>query len=120
MKRQMASAVTAGAIDTDTINRGLAALADEVRSLRRRQDGRARTNDRGSDTDDGDDGGDQLVSLRQTSALLGLSEPTIWRLRRRGDFPIPVQLSPGRLAFKRAELIAWMDSRRGDPVVDAQ
>jgi nucleoside-diphosphate-sugar epimerase len=46
----------------------------------------------------GDDSG-RLAPHRGSPRLTGLSEPTLWRLRRRGDLPEPVRLSPGRCAW---------------------
>lgn len=40
-----------------------------------------------------------------------LSESTVWRLRRLGLFPEPVELSPGRKGYVRAEIEAWLARR---------
>ena len=55
----------------------------------------------------------RCLTVRQVAALIGLSVVSIWRLRRRGDFPPPIQLSPGRVAFRECEVLAWLAARQG-------
>ena len=55
----------------------------------------------------------QCLNVREVAALIGLSVVSIWRLRRRGDFPAPVKLSPGRVAFLESDITAWLEARRG-------
>lgn len=40
-----------------------------------------------------------------------LSRTTIWRAVRAGNFPVPLRLTGGRVAWLRAEVHAWMDAR---------
>jgi len=54
----------------------------------------------------------RYVSPRQLKDLTGLSEP-LWRLRRRGDLPEPVRLSPGRCAWSEDTIRTWLESREG-------
>jgi len=58
---------------------------------------------------DGDD--IKLHTARDVCALLKISIATLWRLRRDHDFPRPVELSPNRIAFRAAEISAWLASR---------
>jgi prophage regulatory protein len=53
----------------------------------------------------------RYVSPRQLQDLTGLSEPTLWRLRQRGELPEPVKLSPGRVAWPEPIIIAWLSAR---------
>jgi predicted DNA-binding transcriptional regulator AlpA len=54
----------------------------------------------------------QLLSTRKLTALLGCHPVTIWRLRRsEPDFPPAIQLSPGRVAFRRRDVEAFIASR---------
>jgi hypothetical protein len=39
------------------------------------------------------------------------SRVTRWRLRQDGKFPEPVQLSPGRVGYVKAEVLAWIQER---------
>lgn len=56
-------------------------------------------------------GGTAYLTLRDIIGRTGLSEPTLWRMRNRGDFPQPVRLSPGRVAWRLADIDAWEASR---------
>lgn len=42
---------------------------------------------------------------------IAVSLPTLWRMRRRGDFPQPIKLSPGTVAWKEADIEAWIAQR---------
>jgi prophage regulatory protein len=53
----------------------------------------------------------QLVSPAQLAALTGLSSVTLWRMRGRGEFPQPIQLSPGRVAWRAVDINEWLASR---------
>lgn len=56
---------------------------------------------------------DDLKFLRpmDVCALLGISRPTLWRLRRAGSFPHPTALSQRSIGWRRAEVEAWIASR---------
>jgi predicted DNA-binding transcriptional regulator AlpA len=43
-----------------------------------------------------------------------LSKTVIQRLMKRREFPIPVQLSPNRVAWLRSEIEDWVDARERD------
>ncbi|TAJ70145.1 MAG: AlpA family phage regulatory protein [Phenylobacterium sp.] len=54
-------------------------------------------------------GGDYLpwsVVKRRTS----LSRTTAWRLQKRGEFPEPYNISPGRVGYREDEVKAWQIS----------
>ena len=53
----------------------------------------------------------RYLSPRQLQELTGLSEPTLWRMRRRGELPEPVRLSPGRVAWPENVIGDWLQSR---------
>ena len=54
----------------------------------------------------------QMLSRRDLVSLTGLSATTIWRLRRCGHIPAPLQLSPGRIGWRRSEVLAWLEARQ--------
>ena len=54
----------------------------------------------------------RYISPRQLQEITGLSEPTLWRLRQRGDLPQPIRLSPGRVAWSEDSIRAWLETRR--------
>lgn len=53
-----------------------------------------------------------VLSPEATRAVCGgLAFSTIWRMRQRGEFPEPVQLSPNRVGWRRADIDAWLAAR---------
>lgn len=54
---------------------------------------------------------DELIPIRDVIKMTNLSRPTIYRLRRRGEFPKPVTVSCINLLFwRKSDLIEWQDS----------
>lgn len=54
----------------------------------------------------------KLIPFEKVQELVGgISQPTIWRMRRTGTFPEPVSISPNRIAWREADVIAWIESR---------
>ena len=45
----------------------------------------------------------------------GLSDTTIWRMRRKGLFPNPVSISPGKKAWRASEVSDWIAARIASP-----
>ena len=52
-----------------------------------------------------------FLRLPHLIARLGLSGTTIWRMRRRGEFPQPVRLSPGCIGWRERDVEAWIAQR---------
>jgi prophage regulatory protein len=52
-----------------------------------------------------------ILPPRVVEKLLGVDGVTIWRMRRRGEFPSPIQLSPGRIGYRRADIERWLEQR---------
>ena len=57
----------------------------------------------------------RFVSPRELSQLTGLSVGTLIRLRKIGDLPDPVRVSPGRIGWPRAVVETWIESRIPKP-----
>ena len=55
--------------------------------------------------------GDRLLSWGKVRDITGLSRTTLWRRQKVGDFPLPVQISPGRVGWWESELARWKASR---------
>ncbi len=62
----------------------------------------------------------RLLRLPVVVARVGLSATTIWRLRRCGQFPDPVRISPGCVAWREADVEFWIASRSEASVGGAQ
>ena len=53
-----------------------------------------------------------ILQRPQVLERTGLSNTTVWRLQQRGEFPKPVQLSPGRVGWHERDVDNWVQSRR--------
>lgn len=54
-----------------------------------------------------------LLSTRDVLSLLGgVTQVTLWRLRRRHGFPAPFRLTPNKNAYRRDDVEAWIESRQ--------
>jgi len=53
----------------------------------------------------------RILRRAEVVELTGLSGTTLWRLRRRGEFPDPVQLAQQRVGWIEDEVIEWIESR---------
>jgi prophage regulatory protein len=56
-----------------------------------------------------------IATVREASAVTGLSERTIYRAMERGEFVPRVRLSPRRFGFRVTDLMAWLNERREPP-----
>jgi prophage regulatory protein len=54
----------------------------------------------------------EIIRPRDLPSITGLSRTTCWRLERAKDFPPKIQLSVGCVGYKRAEILAWLESRQ--------
>ncbi len=55
--------------------------------------------------------GDMLHNRRDTARVCGLTPTTLDRIRKSGDFPLPVRLGPQRIGWRQSDLDAWIASR---------
>jgi len=58
-----------------------------------------------------DAGGPELIDMNGVSKLTSLSHSSIRRLVRDDEFPKPIQLTDGRKAWIRSEVVAWSRDR---------
>lgn len=57
--------------------------------------------------------GNILLKSRAVCLKLGgISNTTLWRIRKNPDFPLPVELRPGVPAWLEGEVDRWIASRR--------
>lgn len=55
---------------------------------------------------------DQLLTTKQVIALTTLSRMIIWRYVQAGTFPNSIKLGPQRVAWKRKDVMEWLESRQ--------
>jgi predicted DNA-binding transcriptional regulator AlpA len=53
----------------------------------------------------------QLLTVTDVCKLLRISKPTLWRLRRSGNFPDPTTVTERIFGWRRLEIEAWLASR---------
>lgn len=53
----------------------------------------------------------ELLTIKQVSAIIRLSVPTIFALRASGDFPQPIRVGRMRVYWRRHEIDAYLASR---------
>jgi len=58
----------------------------------------------------------RYISSRQLAEQLGLSEPTLWRMRQRRELPEPVRLSANRVAWPEPVIVAFLAARAAEPL----
>ena len=54
---------------------------------------------------------DEIMLWPDVKRAVKLSRVTVYHLRRAGDFPQPVKLSPNRCGWRASELRQWLESR---------
>lgn len=57
---------------------------------------------------------DDILSVSETCQRLGVSRSTLWRVRRQGHFPTPIQISLNRIGFRRGDVRSWIESKRAE------
>ena len=60
---------------------------------------------------------DRLLRRREVEGLTGLSRASIYRLMRRGRFPLPVRVSARAVRWKASDITIWIESR---PVAESE
>ena len=53
----------------------------------------------------------QLLTVTDVCQLLRMSEPTLWRLRRAGNFPEPMTVTERIFGWRESEIEAWLRAR---------
>ena len=54
---------------------------------------------------------DRFIFKKERKETTGVSEPTWWRMEKRGEAPKRRQISPGRVGWLESEILAWMETR---------
>jgi prophage regulatory protein len=81
----------------------------------------AASNNSATPTDDGRIPGTlQFLRIRDVCQMLRISKPTLWRLRRSPDFPVPTQLSDRAIGWSRDDIQTWVAARRQRPASAAR
>jgi predicted DNA-binding transcriptional regulator AlpA len=62
----------------------------------------------------------EILSEREVSNWLGVSEPTLFRHRRHGTGPRFIQLSERRIGYRRGAIEDWLKERERQRLSSAQ
>ena len=54
---------------------------------------------------------DSIVRPTEMAQRLGVSRSTLWRMRRRAEFPEPLRISAGAVGWREATIREWFDHR---------
>lgn len=60
---------------------------------------------------------DRWFRIGEVTALLGLSEATIYRMLAQGEFPQPVRISSRTVRWRESVMRKWMQERERAPAV---
>lgn len=55
---------------------------------------------------------DQVLRPRAVAECLGISRTTLWRMRRRGEFPAPIQITLAVVGWRRSTVERWLAERQ--------
>ncbi|MHB8847264.1 MAG: helix-turn-helix transcriptional regulator [Burkholderiales bacterium] len=56
----------------------------------------------------------QLLRLSQLKLIVGLSKSSIYLMMATGDFPRPINLGPGSVAWISTDIMAWIRKKTED------
>ena len=54
---------------------------------------------------------EKVLRKPEVRQMVGLSDPTIWRLEKAGKFPQRVKLGERSCGYFQSEILAWLDSK---------
>jgi len=54
---------------------------------------------------------DRIIRVKEVLLFTGLSRSSLWRSRAAGDFPPPIQLSPGIIGWRVSSIEKWLESK---------
>lgn len=57
---------------------------------------------------------ERLIRPAELLDKLNISKPTLHRMRRRGDFPEPLRISTGCVAWRESTVTQWLMAREAE------
>lgn len=55
--------------------------------------------------------GDRVLRTKQVCEIINISPVTLWRYRRDGQFPKPIQLGDRIIGWKESVVMEWLDQK---------
>jgi predicted DNA-binding transcriptional regulator AlpA len=59
---------------------------------------------------------DILIDAKEVSRLTSLHRTSFSKLEREGDFPQAIRLTRWRKAWRRSQILAWIENREQNPL----
>jgi len=59
---------------------------------------------------------DRIIRKNELLKIVGLSDPTIWRMEGAGTFPKRIKLGGNSVGWYESEIIEWMEKKRQDRI----
>jgi len=59
---------------------------------------------------------DRIIRKKELLKIVGLSDPTIWRMEGAGKFPRRIRLGGNSVGWYESEIIEWMEKKRQDRI----
>jgi prophage regulatory protein len=57
---------------------------------------------------------ERVIRKPELLAMIGLSDPTIWRMEKNGKFPKRLRLGGNSCGWLLSEIMGWMEQRAAD------
>ena len=57
---------------------------------------------------------ERVIRKPELLAMIGLSDPTIWRMEKDGKFPKRLRLGGNSCGWLLSEIMGWMEQRAAD------
>ena len=59
---------------------------------------------------------DRIIRKKELLKIVGLSDPTIWRMEWAGTFPKRIKLGGNSVGWYESENTGWMDGKKKDRI----
>ena len=53
----------------------------------------------------------KMIDWKSVSQLTSLHRATLYDMAKRGEFPAPIKLAKRRVAWREADVLAWLEAR---------
>jgi len=53
----------------------------------------------------------RIIRKKELFELIGLSDTTVWRLERKGEFPKRLRLGPKSVGWRYGDVLRWIESK---------
>lgn len=63
---------------------------------------------------------ERIIRAGELAEGLGISRPTLWRMRRDGRIPQPLKIAPGVIGWRESTIERWLDEREAEAVAESE